>query len=181
MGRFRSRHNPICASGGETGRWRTDPTGQVTVVKNSRADREKQSNATLVEQLPGPGHQADTAGRRHNIASNNTPQPNIPEPRELGFAYDQWRPSQLEALAEIAARERSRRRATLQPMIFLNAPTGSGKTAIALAWAIMQHRSHGRRTIIMAERRAELDQYERVITPITSSRGDSGGFRKLPS
>ena len=87
----------------------------------------------------------------------------LPQPSDFGFIYDSWRSSQQEALETILPMGR-------EP-IFLNAPTGSGKTAIALAWAILKHRLLQRRTIIMAERRTELDQYQTVITPMISETG----------
>ena len=120
-------------------------------------------------QLPQAANGTEIQKNRHDSPEGGQTIEKIllPEPWELGFYYDTWRPTQLEALYRILPVQDS--------AICLNAPTGSGKTAIALTWAIINSRLNQDRTLIMAERRTELDQYRRVIRPHSTTSGDVPG------
>lgn len=85
------------------------------------------------------------------------------EPGELGLSYSEWRASQRRALEILEEHESG--------LLALQAPTGSGKSGIALGWAL----SHARkdysweesaergRTLILTQRNVELTQYEGLL------------------
>ncbi len=80
-------------------------------------------------------------------------------PREIGLPYDEWRPNQLQALQRLQEHQ--------EGLLCLQAPTGSGKTGIALAWGLLQAElllpdNSPTRTLILAQRNSELDQYRRL-------------------
>lgn len=87
----------------------------------------------------------------------------LPEPAELGLSYAEWRASQRQALELLAGHNSG--------LLALQAPTGSGKSGIALGWAMAGARetydpadaTAARRTLILTQRNVELTQYERLL------------------
>ena len=76
----------------------------------------------------------------------------VESPESLGLPYDSWRPNQYRALESLGEHS--------EDLLCLQAPTGSGKTGIALAWGIS---GRDERTIILTQRNTELTQYERIV------------------
>ena len=87
----------------------------------------------------------------------------IPAPGALGLSYAEWRSSQRQALELLSHHESG--------LLALQAPTGSGKSGIALGWALRQAQetydpaepAAQRRTLILTQRNVELSQYERLL------------------
>ena len=77
----------------------------------------------------------------------------VKSPKSLGLPYVDWRTNQADALKRLDEHETG--------LLCLQAPTGSGKTGIALAWGISGGES-GKRTLILTQRNTELTQYENV-------------------
>lgn len=71
----------------------------------------------------------------------------IPTPRSLGLKHDSWRPHQWETIQQIIEAP--------EPVIIIEAPTGSGKTEIALGTA----RSTLNRTMTLTHTKSLQDQY----------------------
>ena len=76
----------------------------------------------------------------------------VKSPASLGLPYDSWRPNQYRALESLAEHD--------EGLLCLQAPTGSGKTGIALAWGLS---GGDERTLILTQRNTELAQYERIV------------------
>lgn len=76
----------------------------------------------------------------------------VKSPESLGLPYDSCRPNQHRALESLGEHE--------EGLLCLQAPTGSGKTGIALAWGLS---GGDERTLILTQRNTELAQYERIV------------------
>ena len=76
----------------------------------------------------------------------------VKSPKSLGLPYDSWRSNQHRALEALEKHG--------EGLLCLQAPTGSGKTGIALAWGLS---SSDERTLILTQRNTELTQYEKVV------------------
>ncbi len=76
----------------------------------------------------------------------------VKSPKSLGLPYDSWRSNQHRALEALGKHG--------EGLLCLQAPTGSGKTGIALAWGLS---SSDERTLILTQRNTELTQYEKVV------------------
>ena len=87
----------------------------------------------------------------------------IPEPGDLGLSYAEWRASQRQALELLSGHDSG--------LLALQAPTGSGKSGIALGWAMTTAQetydaadpAAVRRTLILTQRNVELTQYEGLL------------------
>lgn len=87
----------------------------------------------------------------------------LPEPGDLGLSYVEWRASQRQALELLTDHDSG--------LLAVQAPTGSGKSGIALGWAMVGARetydpadaTAVRRTLILTQRNVELTQYERLL------------------
>lgn len=82
----------------------------------------------------------------------------IPNPRELGLPYDEWRPGQRTAIRTILHAK--------TPHVVINAPTGSGKSVIAAALPLLQP---ARRHVTLTATKSLMDQYN--VFQLTDLRG----------
>ena len=72
----------------------------------------------------------------------------------MGLPFQYWRENQLRALKELESHEEGE--------WCLQAPTGTGKTGIALGWGI-SGAEEGKRTLVLTQRNSELWQYEEAV------------------
>lgn len=80
-------------------------------------------------------------------------------PRELGLPFDDWRPGQRLALRTVLSARTSH--------IVINAPTGSGKSTIALALPKLDERRH----VILTATKGLMDQYVAATPDLVDIRG----------
>lgn len=84
----------------------------------------------------------------------------ITDPKELGLTYDEWRPSQIEAMEWIQADDWLGENRDGISIKVLEAPTGSGKTGLILGIAAMNPHL---RFLILCATKLEQAQYEQNI------------------